>query len=72
MGEGKGLHPDNLALNTLVDALEVLRNCKPGERGELARRYSVAITELEKVVAYVDTFILQREYWPCEELPANG
>jgi hypothetical protein len=41
----------------MLGALEALRREKPEERGELARRYAVAITELEKVVAYYWTFI---------------
>lgn len=44
-------------LNDLVAALETLRNGKPEERSEKARRYAVAITELEKVIAYFKVYI---------------
>lgn len=66
MGEGR-IQPDDLALSTLIETLEVLRNCKPEERNELARRYAVAITELEKVVAYVQVFIVERAHYPGQE-----
>lgn len=35
----------------------MLRADKPADRGELARRYAITITELEKVVAYFKTFV---------------
>lgn len=38
-------------LEDLKDTLEKLRRCKPDDRSELARRYQVTITELEKGVA---------------------
>ena len=69
MPEGK--HPDNLALDNLIDALNVLRDCKPEERSELSRRYAIAITELEKVVAYVEVFIVNRDYYLGEELASS-
>jgi len=48
---------NSLAYEKLLDTLEALRKEKPEERSEEARRYAVAITELEKVVAYYWTFI---------------
>lgn len=44
-------------LNDLEAALETLRLAKPEERSEKARRYAVAITELEKVIAYFKVYI---------------
>lgn len=65
--ETKEIHPDDLAIMALEEAHNVLFANKPKERGELARRYAVAMTELEKVMGYVDTFIRKREYWPKGE-----
>lgn len=48
---------DEAALEKLEDALAYLRNAKPGERSELARRYAVSITELEKVFAYFKIYV---------------
>ena len=45
------------AQQKLEDALEALKQEKPEERGELARHYAIAITELEKTIAYYRTFI---------------
>ena len=45
------------SLNDLEAALETLRNAKPEERSEKARRYAVSITELEKVIAYFKIYI---------------
>jgi hypothetical protein len=42
----------------------ILQDSKPKERSELARRYQVTTTELEKVMAYFDSFVVQRSYWP--------
>jgi hypothetical protein len=47
-------------LGILRDALAELRNAKPKERNELARRYAVTITMLEKVIAYFQVYA-------CEE-----
>jgi len=44
-------------LEALKGTLQKLRESKPDERTELARRYAVTITELEKVYAYFYTFI---------------
>jgi hypothetical protein len=45
------------SLNDLEAAMETLRLEKPDERSEKARRYAVAITELEKVIAYFKVYI---------------
>lgn len=42
----------------LATLLQDFRAAKPQERSELARRYAVAITELEKVYAYVREYIV--------------
>lgn len=45
------------ALNGLEASLYFLRDAKPEERSELARRYAVTITEFEKVVAYFRVYV---------------
>jgi hypothetical protein len=45
----------------LQDVLKKLRDAKPEERSELARRYAVTITELEKVIAYFWFYIVTDE-----------
>lgn len=40
----------------LATALEQMRQAKPGDRSELDRRYAIAITDLEKVIAYMHTY----------------
>jgi hypothetical protein len=49
---------NNPALTALKEALAELREQKPKEQGEEARRYAVTITELEKVIAYFYTFVV--------------
>jgi hypothetical protein len=44
-------------LNQLEEALRRLRDSKPEERSEKARRVAVTITEMEKVIAYYKTFV---------------
>lgn len=43
----------------LEEAMEALRQAKPEDRSEEARRYAVTITELEKVLAYFHTFVVE-------------
>lgn len=38
--------------------LETMRRGKPGIRSEMARRYAVAITEMEKTFAYFQTYVV--------------
>jgi hypothetical protein len=51
-------------LVAMLEALATLRAGKPSERSELARRYSVAITEMEKVVAYFKTYVVDDDRIP--------
>lgn len=44
-------------LKILNANLNFLREAKPYERSELARRYTVTITELEKVIAYFRVYV---------------
>jgi hypothetical protein len=45
--------------NELVDTLATLRVNKPEQRSESARSWAVAITEMEKVVAYFKVYVLE-------------
>jgi hypothetical protein len=45
-------------LQYLSDTLARMRQAKPEERSELARRYAISITELEKVLAYFKTYVV--------------
>jgi hypothetical protein len=49
------LHPCILKLG---EAMATLQTHKPKTPSELARRYAVAITELEKVIAYFSTYVV--------------
>ncbi len=44
--------------NSLALSLKILREAKPNDRSEKDRRYAVAITELEKVYAYFNTYVI--------------
>lgn len=48
---------ESKALKLMKEALEALREAKPEERSELARRYAVTITEFEKLLAYYVYFV---------------
>lgn len=48
---------DSKALQLLKDALQAMQDAKPEERSELARRYAIAITELEKLISYVVVYV---------------
>lgn len=48
---------DSKALQLLKDALAAMKEAKPEERGDLSRSYAVAITELEKLIAYYIVFV---------------
>lgn len=53
--------------------LGALKANRPEERGELSRRYAIAITETEKAFAYYNTFIFKDKHeleW-MEELAAT-
>jgi hypothetical protein len=45
-------------LSILQGALLKLYEARPKERSEQARRYAVTITEMEKVVAYFKTWVI--------------
>ncbi|MCB0085794.1 MAG: hypothetical protein KDE47_32855 [Caldilineaceae bacterium] len=51
---------DEFVLQCLEDALTVLQAGKPVSAGPEARRYAIAITLLEQLIAYVVVFILGR------------
>lgn len=42
----------------LTNALVALRDAKPSDRSEMDRRWAITITEMEKVVAYYNSWIL--------------
>lgn len=60
MGEIDPFDAEALSQRLHAD-LRDLRVQKPGERSERARHYAVAITEMEKVVAYFDTYVLRSD-----------
>ena len=60
------VHKDDLGQIALRQAYLALLDSKPKERGELARRYQVTISEFEKLMAYFDLFVVQRSYWPSD------
>lgn len=47
---------EDVLLQRLMNLLMDFRDAKPENRSELARRYSVTITELEKCAAYFASF----------------
>ena len=55
----KGYHMgnDSKALELLRASIEAMREQKPNDRSELDRRYAVAITEAEKLLAYYLYFV---------------
>ncbi len=55
------LDMDSRTLENLNHTLIIMRGGKPNDRSEKDRRYSIAITELEKVYAYFKTFVLPTE-----------
>ena len=49
----------DMACNDLIiETFKALRTAKPEDRSEKARYYAVAITEMEKVMAYFHTYIV--------------
>lgn len=49
---------DTVSLEALKAALELLKAGKPNDRSEKDRRYAVAITELEKTLAYFYLYVI--------------
>lgn len=43
----------------LNQALSDLSAAKPNERNEMARRYAITITEVEKIAAYFQVYIVE-------------
>lgn len=52
----------------LNDTLTLFRACKPDDRSETARRYSITITELEKALAYFEVWVVKE----AETGPGGG
>ncbi len=52
---------DRTAFGALRIALARLDACKPNDRSPKDRYYAVAITDLEKVLAYVKTYVVGDE-----------
>lgn len=50
---------DQECLDAIGEALLKLGQAKPQDRSELARRYAVTITELEKAYAYFRTWVIE-------------
>ena len=48
-------------LQQMRDTLEALRALKPNDRSEKDRRIAVTITELEKVIAYYNCYVIGGE-----------
>lgn len=45
-------------LEKLEEVLNLIKDARPEERSELSRSYAVVITELEKVVAYFEKYVV--------------
>lgn len=65
--ENVPIHPDDIVQIRIREAMNAIIDARPKERNELARRYAIVKTELEKLMAYHDVFIVRRDYWPLEE-----
>lgn len=50
---------DDETWSALLAAYRKLKASKPDDRSEKARRYAVAITEMEKAMSYFDTMVVQ-------------
>lgn len=48
-------------LRAMEATLQSLRDAKPGERNELARRYAVTTTEYEKSLAFFKFYVVDQE-----------
>lgn len=58
MSPAKEVSYEDMASFYMKNALEVMRQGKPEIRSERARRYAVAITEMEKAFAYFHTYVV--------------
>lgn len=63
--ENGDLLDDKGLMESLLDTLSRLREMKPNDRSNRDRGYAVTITELEKVIAYFNTWVTGNG----EELP---
>lgn len=52
---------ENKAVTELLlkQALQIMKDEKPDERNEKARYYAIAITDLEKLIAFCQTYVLK-------------
>ncbi len=57
MAENESIH----ALLMMSELLRLLHGLKGEDRSEKARRYAVTITEMEKVFAYFNTFVVRAD-----------
>lgn len=55
---GEGIVGNNIVAVAMMGALESLREFKPTDRSEAARRYAVTITMMEQAYAYFSTWVL--------------
>ena len=53
----------------MVFVNQMLKNAKPAERSELARRYAVTLTEYEKVMAYYLMYVVNE--MNTDEIPTG-
>lgn len=53
---------EDKVLMLMNDVLENLRHEKPEDHSEMARRYAVTITEMEKVLAYYELFVVDQRF----------
>ena len=51
---------EEICRSLLDDALRALKGNKPQERSEDARAWAVTITELEKVIAYFEKYVVNK------------
>ena len=49
---------EDTVFDLMMELYKKLKEAKPEERSEMARRYAVTITEFEKVMAYFECFIM--------------
>lgn len=52
---------NGVVLNAIQQALAVARLNKPNDRSAANRAYAVTITDLEKVLAYFKTFVVEAD-----------
>jgi hypothetical protein len=60
--EKKMISKEEELLLKMEELLKALKEAKPDERSELARRYAVTITECEKVFAFFDTYVVRKKW----------